>query len=777
MGVVYRAFDRHQRREVAIKTLAPLPGHELVAYLRFNREARTASALRHPNVCQVFEVRYFEGVPYIVMELLHGETIRDLLMRGPCSGERALDLVRQVATGLAVVHEHDVIHRDIKPANVFVTTEGVVKLLDFGLAKHWAAADALTDESVTITQTGVTPGTVNYMSPEQLLGLRLDPHTDLFSLGVVLFELLTGRRPFSGATATASIAATLHKRRPPLPRIPRAAEWGDILDGLLAKDPGERYPHARALIEDLDLLERVMRGHDRWPSRSPALETAPRLSLAILPFKAVRQRRDSSGYSGDVESFCHGLLEAALSGLARVPGLRVVAKTLTSTVSRRGKGLSRIGRELNADRLLMGTVELRAGRYLVTTTLFDVALEQVVQTDTYDVQPEELFSLRNRMVTRIATALSLATTGSAVTPVAKARDRDAFRLCLKGLVFWSRRYEDGLTKAAQCFREAIALEPDLALAHAGLADTYSFLGFYSLIRPRDAFDKAREHALQALLLEPSLAQAHISLGIVRLGADWDWDGAIDAFQRALSLDKTQALAHVYLSWTYVLQGHMQEAHAAAGRAQDCDPTSPLLNAAAGYTFFLSRSFEKAIAECEKALEIDENFLVARYVMALCKGEQASRQRTLGARSEAKRLYAEAIRELEFVAERSGGEMVFYLALLGKMYADSGEKRLRVKAIKMLERFDELRASRYVGPHAWVYVYAGLGELDLAFAWQEKARHDGASPFNYLSPQLGCLHDDPRFLRNLRAWNAELSGTLIRKVLADPPEPAAPQRPA
>jgi tetratricopeptide (TPR) repeat protein len=445
-------------------------------------------------------------------------------------------------------------------------------------------------------------------------------------------------------------------------------------------------------------------------------------------------------------------------------------------VSRHGKALERVGRQLFTDRLLTAAIERQDGRILVAVSLFDVAHDMAIWTGEFDIAPEEMFHLRDEIVSDVASMLGLIETPASRPPAAKARSREAFELCLKGSVVWSRRYEGGLLKALECFRSALALEPDLALAHAGLADTFSFLGFYSLVLPRGAFESARKHALEAQRLDPSLAQAHTSLGLVKLGADWDWDGAKAEFREAIRLDATQALARIYLSWTLVLQGQPDEAHEQAKLAQDCDPTSPLLNAAAAYTFFLSRSFERAIGECEKALEIDEEFLVARYVMALCKGEQASRLRDQGQTAVAARLYREAIRDLEFASKRSG-RMVFYVALLGKMYADTGEKRNIAKAKKILDEFETMRASgRYVGPHAWVYVYAGLRDLDHAFEWQAKAIDDGASPFNYLSPQLGFLHRDPRFLQDLSAWNSGVT-TSLRTTLAAPLAPAAPLRPA
>lgn len=758
MGIVYRALDRERGYAVAVKMLAPPPRQDLVAFLRFAREASTASSLHHPNICRIFDIGEFRRRPFIVMELLEGETVKSRMARGACDTAFAVDIVRQIASGLAAVHERFIIHRDIKPANVFITTDGTVKLLDFGIAKHFAAVDQPTE--MTVTELGHAPGTVQYMSPEQLLGSRLDPRTDLFSLGVLLYELLCGRRPFEGSSQLETIAAILHKSPPPLPLVPFFVEWTDILGRLLAKDPEHRYQSATALLRDLDLLDRRRQGEPViWPSARTAHRMDAPLSLAILPFSVAGASGDGSDSGNDVAYLCYSLVDALAVRLSRVDGLRVVPRTLVGRTSRKGRPRERIGRQLHADRLLMGTVTRQADTLTATLELVDVATDQVRWTRAYTFSPEDLFTLGDDIVRDVLGELGLSRAEPPKLAAPETGNRQAFQLVLKGRFFWSRRYEDGLLKALECFRGAIGLDPRLALAHAGLADTYSFLGFYSLRRPRTAYADAEGHARQALELDPDLAQAHTSLGLVKLGGDWNWEGARASFQEAIRLDPSHALARCYLSWTHVLLDRVAEAHAEAERAQDIDPLSPMLNAAAAYTFFLSRSYERAIRECEKALEIDHDFLIARYVMALCKGELGFRE--------------DAIRDLE-LAVRLSGEMVFYLALLGKMYGDTGQKPFVAKARAILNRFDELRAAgRYVGPHAYVYVYTGLGDFDAAFTWHAKAFEDGASPFNYLSPQLSPLHKDPRFLRDLRAWNPALTASaFVRRAVGPTAAPAA-----
>jgi tetratricopeptide (TPR) repeat protein/TolB-like protein len=735
MGIVYKAVDLVDNREVAVKTLMSQLGRDPVAHMRFNREGRTASSLSHPNICQIFAIGEHKQRPFIVMELLEGETLRKRLGRGQCDTPFVLNVAIQVARGLQAAHSKFIIHRDIKPANIMVTPSGVVKILDFGLAKHFAGVDTPTVTSMT--EPGQMIGTVDYMSPEQLLGHRLDQRSDFFSLGVLLYEVLTGHKPFSDKSAIEAMASILTDAPRPLTAVPFVAEWSRIFGRLLAKDVNGRYTGADALLAELEVFDRLTRGLAvAWP-QTVTSGVAPVVPLmAVLPLDVETSATDTDEQRQELEYFCHGLDDELMAGLMRVTGLRVVPPTLVGK-SRRGQPTpSRVGRRLHADYVLSGTVQLRDELVAIVVSLHDVHGDSTIWSKRYERLPERLLSLRDAMVRDVAAELQL----SADRPThARRRDvgsRHAFNLCLKGRFYWSKRYEGGLQTARQCFEEAIALDPMLAAAHAGLADTHSFLGFYCLRRPRTAFDLARASAEQALRLDPGLADAHTSLGLVRLGGDWDWEGARLAFERASELDPTYGPNRIYHSWVLVLLGRTQEALEEAERAQDLDPLSPVLNAGAAYTLFLSRGYERSIRECERALEIDRDFLLALYVMAMSKAQ-------LG-------LLDEAIAEMERVVDISKG-MPFYLALLGKFYGDANRTE---KVTELLSRVDGLSGTQYVPPHCYVYIYAGLRDFDRAFEWQDKAFEDGASPFNYLSPVLECLHADPRFQRDLRDWGLQ-----------------------
>jgi len=736
MGVVYQALDVAHGRFVALKMLSSALSGDLVALLRFTREARTASSLSHPNICAVYGFGETRGKPFIVMELLEGETLKSRLAKGSCDPLLVLDVAMQAAEGLGAAHTKFIVHRDIKPANIFLVTGGAVKILDFGLAKHFVHYDA--ESTPAVTTPDHTPGTVDYMSPEQLLGLRLDHRSDFFSLGISLYEVLTGRTPFKARTKIATMAAILQRSAPPLPPMQHRAEWSQVLERLLQKNPDDRYSDASALLKDLALLKQlIIGGRVAWPS-APAVTRARIVpSVAIVPFEVVAQEGDDEDRTRELKYFSHGLVDELIAALTRVDGLRVLPRTLALRSRPQRRNLGRLGRRFHADCVLAGEVEGADDRLAVTVTWFSVAEDRALWVKRYEISVEHMFRLRDQIVAAVMEALELTDAATTAPIQATALNRRAFHLCLKGRFFWSKRYEGGLLTARQCFEEAIREDPLSAPAHAGLADTYSFLGFYCLVRPRDAFSIARSSVEKAIALDPRLAEVHTSLGLIRLGGEWDWHGALQSFRHAVAIDSAHALSRIYLSWVHVLLGQPTEAEEQAEHAQDIDPLSPTLNAGAAYTFFLSRSYERAIRECEKALEIDKDFLVALYVMGMCKAQL--------------HMHDDAIRHLERAVELSRG-MPFYLGLLGKFYADT---RQLDKVRDVLATLDGLAGKVYVPPHCYVYIHAGLGDLDTAFAWQDRAFADGASPFNYFSPVLESLHGDPRFKDDLRAWGLEV----------------------
>ena len=736
MSVVYRSRDLQTKELVAIKMLAPRLARDPIAVLRFRREVRTVSSLQHGNICRFLDFGEHGGRMFLVMELLEGETLKARLARGSCEEALIVMIATQVAAGLQAAHGKFIVHRDIKPANVFLTADGRVKILDFGLAKHFVNVDD-SDASQAVTEAGHTAGTVDYMSPEQLRGQRFDHRSDMFALGALLYEVLVGTPPFRAESQIETMARILHSEPPPIPARVHGVEWSHLIHRLLAKAPEDRYPDAGAFLLDLARLKRLPAGENSdWAVGAIAPRSRERPAVAVVPFATRIHGSLQPQAEGELEYFRHGLVDELIAALTRLDGLRVIPRTMALRSKGQPKDLARAGARVQADSVLAGTVEAVGARLGVTLTLFDVRENRAVWSERYEGGIEDLFSFRDRILSRVVRWFGLSVVTAPVGRAPRLINRRAIHLCIKGRYFWGKRYQGGLNTARQCFEEAIREDPSSALAHAGLADTFSFLGFYCLMRPRTAWAIATRSVDEALRLDPRLPEAHTSLGLIQLGALWDWEGAARAFQRAFELDPAQTLPRIYLSWVRVLEGRIDDAHITAEEAQDIDPLSPTLNAGAAYAFYLSRSYDRAIRECEKALEIDSNFLVALFIMGSCYAQKG--------------LHADAIKQLEQAVTLSKG-MPFYLGLLGKCYA---EVQQRDKVIEVLARLDAMKPDVYVPPHCYVYIHAGLGDLATAFEYQDKAFEDGASPFNYFAPILGRLHSDPRFLDDVRCWRPD-----------------------
>jgi TolB-like protein len=731
MSVVYRSRDLETNREVAIKLLSPQLARDPIALLRFRREVRTISSINHKGIYRFLDFGEHRGRLFLVMELLEGETLKARLAKGRCDEAFVRTVATAVADALDAAHGKGIVHRDVKPANVFVTQDGV-KLLDFGLAKHFVNVSD-TEAKQAVTQSGHAAGTLDYMSPEQLRGLHCDQRSDLFAFGAMLFEVMAGVPPFRAETQIETMARILHSEPPPVPAGVHGVQWSHMIHRLLAKAPEDRYQSAREFLDDVALLSRP-RADDRshWNVAATTPASGERPALAVLSFTT---RRDAAGDS-ELRYFAHGLVDELVAGLTRFDGLRILPRTRTERVQAQRGDHARIGRRLHADLMLTGDVQALGDRIAVAVTLVDVRENRAVWSERYESVIEDLHGLRDRILAAVVGALGLSKRPARARRAPRPQNRQALQLYLKGRYFWGKRYEGGLGTARECFQAAIQLDPKFALAHAGLADTFSFLGFYCVMRPRTAWDIATTSVGEALRLDPALPEAHTALGLIQLGGLWDWEAAAESFERAIDLDPAQTLPRIYLAWTRALEAKYADAQAIAMEAQDIDPLSPTLNAGAAYTWYLSRSYERAIRDCEKALEIDPQSLIAKFVMGSCYAMLKA--------------YPEAVEQLQDAAKISN-DMPFYLGLLGYCYAVTGR---RAELADVLTRLEAAKARFYIPPHCYVYIHAGLGEIDAAFDHQDKAFQDGASPFNYFAPIVERLHAHPRFLEDVKAWRPE-----------------------
>jgi TolB-like protein/Tfp pilus assembly protein PilF len=594
--------------------------------------------------------------------------------------------------------------------------------------------------STGFTSVGRMLGTVNYMAPERLRSRAIDHRCDLFSLGAVLYEMMTGRRAFDGPSVVEVIDIILHQEPEPPSGLtgpwPRALM--QIVAMLLQKDPEDRYQSAAALTTALmTLKEELEAGRAPLTDQLPAIWRS-RPSVAVLPFRNL-------GEEADHEYFADGLAEELITALAKIERLRVAARASAFTFKGRNAELREIGARLNVETVLSGTVRRAGNRVRVACRLTNVADGSQIWSERYDRELADVFALQDDITRAIVDALKVAFVDR-LQPTRRYTDnRESYHHYLKGRFYWSKRYEGGLKRAMEEFQAAIDQDPHNALAFAGKADVFAFLGLYAVMPPRAAFKLAKDAADRALAFDMSLPEAHTSLGLIALSADWDWRRAEAAFTRATTIDKTHALAHIYYAWLLALTNRRSEALKAIKKAQDADPLSPLVNSGAGWMYYLLRDYDQALAECHKCVEVDANFLVGLYVTSMAYVQQ--------------RRYDDALTLILRATELSG-RAPFYLGLLGQIYAETGRS---AEVDQVLAELHQRAQSGYVPPHCFVYIYAGLGDKDQAFAWQEKACVDGAPPFYFMSPAIKSLFDDPRHQAHLARMHQPSDPEMFEKA--------------
>jgi TolB-like protein/tetratricopeptide (TPR) repeat protein/tRNA A-37 threonylcarbamoyl transferase component Bud32 len=710
MGVVYEAQDTRLPRSVAIKVLKEELSNDLDAVKRFKREARLASSLNHPNICTILEVSQDESQSFIAMELLEGTSLKSRLLGGPLSLGEIVRITTQVADALAAAHDQGIIHRDITPGNIFLTAGGLVKLLDFGLAKHFPASAGEGRTTDDLTSFGAVAGTLHYMAPEQLAGASsVDYRCDLFALGAVLYQMATGARPFDNLSRNALISAIQVQPHVPMrqlaPHHPVRLEH--IIDTLLAKRPDDRYQSAAALRAELETLHRTVK------AATPGAETGPgTVSLAVLPFEVV------GADEPDALSLREGLAADLSSRLSRLEGLSVAPRTSTRALA--GQTVREIGKRLAVDLVLEGTLQRTTERIRVTANLIDAAQERsVLPSLVIDRAFEDPLSTQDDIARIVCDGIRPVL----LRPPTRrhSQDPEAYHAFKRGQHLWKSCFEGGWRPAIEQFQHAIDRDPQFALAHVALASAYNFLGFYCLVKPNLAFAVAGRAAERALAIDPALGSAFIEVALAKFGGDWDWDGAEEAFRRALALDSANPLAHVHYSWLLMLLGREDAALAEAQRGHALAPSSRFVAAARAQTMYLAGRYDEAIGLCNECLRFDPTYVFALHMRGLC---YLARSVPDG-----------ALADLERVASLSR-RAPFYLGILGRCYGEFG---MREKALGLVAELRNQAPDTYVPPQCYVYIFAALGERERALEYQEKAYADGASPFNYHFPGVRDLY--------------------------------------
>jgi eukaryotic-like serine/threonine-protein kinase len=747
MGDVYRAHDEHLDREVAIKVLPPGTAVDGRSLKRFHNEAIALSRLNHSNICTIYDVDEHAGQPFIVMELLVGQTLTERIAGRPLHLDELLDLAIQIADALETAHAKGIVHRDIKPGNIFVLSRGQAKVLDFGLAKlampPTVTPGALTGE--TLTSPGAAVGTTAYLPPEQAQGKEVDARADLFSFGLVLYEMTTGRPAFYGNTSAIIFDAILNREPiPPSrlnPNLP--AELEQILSKALEKDREMRYQTAADLRADLKRLKRefdlgrlrvgkASQSRER-PAREPRAVASRIKAIAVLPL-ANLSRDPEQDY------FVDGMTEEIITDLAQIGALRVISRTSAMRYKGSDKPLPEIARELNVDALVEGSVMRAGDRVRITAQLIHAATDQHLWAKSYERDVSDVLALQSEVARAIAEEVQAKLTPQERARLTRARrvNPEAHEAYLKGRYYWARTTEESVRKSIEYFGEAIAKDARYAPAYAGLADAYNQLcnPILEIVPQGAVIPKVQAAATKAIELDDTLAEAHISLGRIKFYYDWDWAGAEKSFRRAIELSPNYPYAHhVYALLLSALGRHTEAIHEAT-RALESDPVALLVNGVAGLIYCFARQFGTAEEQLRKTLQLDSNFMFAHWILGgLCLVPMGR--------------YDEAIVELQQAIALSGN-VAHPRGLLGYAFAKVGR---RDDALRVLEELEELSRERYVAPVSRAFTYSGLGDERMWQALEEAYQQRSSSlVWARVFPHWDEVRAQPRFQDLLRRMN-------------------------
>jgi len=782
MGEVYKATDRELGRTVALKILPSDVASQHTRLQRFIVEAQAASALNHPHILTVYEIGVAGELHFIATEFVDGETLQQRIKSG-LNLTQTLEIAIQVAGALSAAHAAGIVHRDIKPQNIMVRTDGYAKLLDFGLAKliKPEASDSDPDaptKALVHTGANIVLGTASYMSPEQARGLAVDARTDLWSLGAVLYEMVTRHVPFVGNTTTETLALILEREPPPLKTYSSdvPSEFERIVGKALTKDREDRYQTAKDLLIDLRNLKRKLdvdaeiqrtippelQGTPTSGGRAPLTAdaqvsavttenvvskirrhklvvfvtslllisgliamfayTSPRSttkfdSIAVLPFATQSADEDS-------EYLSYGLTESIIYRLSQLPHLKVSPTSTVFTYKNQKADAIKIGNDLGVAAVLSGRIVKYGDNLTISAELVDVSGNRLLWGEQYDRKMSDLLATQREIAREIAEKLKVKVSGEEpALSTNYTENQEAYQLYLKGRFHWNKRTKEGLSKSIEYFNQAIDKDPSFALAYAGLADAYvvPLIG----TAPKEAMPKAKAAAMRALELNESLAEAHTTLGRIFANYDWNWVAAEKEYKRAIELNPRYAIAHQWYGGYLQCMGQPDESIKERLLAQQLDPLSPIISFELAMAYYFQRDYDRAIDQFKKTLELDPNFPPVQVF--------------LPAAYEQKGMYAEAFAAFNL----SQPETDFAIGGLGHLYAITGRRN---EAVQQIDRLKELSKKQYVRSNYIALIYTGLGDKDKAFAWLETAIEEHAYQMSNLKlePRFDVLHSDPRF---------------------------------
>jgi len=764
MGEVYLAEDTKLDRQVALKFLPSRIKTGDNDKKRFIQEAKAAAALNHPNVCIIHDITEHEGQQFIVMEYVKGQTLKETITSDPLTLTKIIDYALQIADALQAAHSKGIIHRDIKSENIMVTDTNQIKVMDFGLAKLKG--------SVKLTKTSSTAGTVGYMSPESIHGKDVDVRSDIFSFGIVLYEMLTGQLPFKGEYEAAMIYSILNEEPEPVQkyRPDLSSELLHILNRAMEKNRDERYENLDEFKVDLELASKELEvNRENQPSTTEKQKRSQRIflyagipglifliilalliffylkpdkvdrkSIAVLPFENMNKDERS-------EYFSDGITEDIITQLSKIQDLRVISSTSSMRYKKTDKTLKEIGEKLGVATILEGSVRQEGDDVRITAQLIDTNSDEHIWAETYDRKMTGIFAIQSDVAKQIALALRAKLTPAEKLLIEKkpTENLKAYNLYLKGHYFWNKRTEAGLKKAIQYFEEAINLDPHFALGYAGVADSYNLLPTYSSLHWKDAYPKAKEAALKALSIDDSLAEAHTSLGMVKMEFDRDFEGAEREFKRSINLNPNLTTNRHWYAIYLMRRGRFDESIKEIKRAYSLDPLSLVINRAMGRIYYMARQYDKSIEALQRTIELDPAFNFAHFFLGKVYLQKFMYDKAL----------EEFYREKDLSSPIEPVTEIYIGITFVKMGQQDKAQEVLLKAIetsKQTKRWDM----------AVPLLYFALGEKDQCFGWLERTRDRNYKEsfgqlfrFRY-DPAFDDIRSDPRFTALLKKVGLE-----------------------
>jgi serine/threonine-protein kinase len=761
MGRVYKVFDTEIKEKIALKLLKPVLAIDQEMIERFRNELKLARKISQRNVCRMHDLNREEGAYYLTMEYVLGEDLKRLIRKvGRMPAGKTIAIAQQICEGLTEAHSLGIMHRDLKPQNIMVDEAGNAKIMDFGIAR------SLTVKG--ITGAGVIIGTPEYMSPEQVEGKEADFRSDIYSLGIVLYEMVTGRVPFEGDTPfTIGV-----KHKSEIPKDPREInaqipdDLGRLILKCMAKDKDKRYQSAKDVAEDLARIEKELPTTEKLiPKRKAKTEQAPSVgqekyvlygaavvlaviavaagifwfrgrgkeitSIAVMPFSY------GGGGGTEMEYLAEGMTESIINKLSQLSSLKkVIARS--SVFHYKGKDVipKVAGQELGVEAVLISKMVQGGDEFSINVELVKTADNSRIWGDQYKRKTSEIFHVQDEISSSIADNLRLKLTGEDLKHITKhyTESAEAYQAYVRGRFFWDKRTEEGLKAAIDYFQSAIRKDPKYALAYSGLADSYAVLPEYSAFPAKEATEKAKAAAAEALEIDDALSEAHASLGIINIDWDWDWESGEKEFKRAIELNPGYATAHHWYALLLMRLGRHDESLVEIKKAQELDPLSLIITANAGFMLYQARRTDEAIEHYRKALEMDPSFGELHKYVALAYAQKG--------------LPEKALEEIQKAVILSG-RIPPYLSVLGYVYALSGKKSDALKIIRELKTVSDDKS-------LIAEVYAGLGEKDQAFEYLQKACEERSPwmPYLKVNPQLDSLRSDPRFKGLLKRMKLE-----------------------